>query len=286
MPVGTSTLTSQPPAADPGREFTFSDEQFRFLAGLASEKTGIVLAANKKDMIYGRLVRRLRALNLKDFDAYCALMRGPAGELELGQFINSVTTNLTRLFREPHHFEMLAAQLSALVQKGTRELRIWSAGCSSGMEPYSIAATLAHTLPRGHAIDAKILATDIDSGMLQTGERGDYPTPDLKDIPAFARKYLTETPDGDIHMATELKQLITFKQLNLLDPWPMRRQYDVIFCRNVVIYFDKPTKQRMFDRMADRLKPDGLLYIGHSENLNGICDRFQLVGRTVYRRVR
>ena len=202
--------------------------------------------------------------------------------------IAALTTNVTSFYREPHHFkhlrEAVLPDLVARARAGGR-VRLWSAGCSSGMEPYSIAITLAEALSSQRAIDARILATDIDSAMLQTGMRGVYPEPDLRDVPVAARRFFRAADHGEVTMPPATQGLIAFKQLNLLDDWPMRRRYDAIFCRNVVIYFDKPTKQRLFDRMADQLQPDGLLYIGHSENLTGISDRFQLVGRTVYRRV-
>ncbi len=266
------------------REFEFTDEHFRFLAGLASKKTGIVLAEQKRDMVYGRLVRRLRALQLDSFDAYCELLRSDAGDDELSHLVNAITTNLTSFFREGHHFKHLAEETQKLEDK---RLRIWSAGCSAGMEPYSIAMTLKGALPDIAKWDAKILATDIDSNMLATGIEGEYAINELNNIEAAHRRYLQQaTKPGKLRVSDELKKMIAFKQLNLLEAWPMKGPFDAVFCRNVVIYFDKPTKQKLFERMAEVIKPNGWLYIGHSENLHGISDRFELVGRTIYRRVK
>lgn len=267
------------------REFAFDDIHFRFLAGLANQKTGIVLAEHKRDMVYGRLVRRLRALNLEGFAEYCELLQSEAGKEELPHLVNAITTNLTGFFREAHHFDHLAEQAKTWNQSGTKKLRIWSAGCSSGMEPYSIAMTLKNVIPDIEKWDAKILATDIDSNMLNKGIVGEYNLSDLDKTPA-ACKALTSVTGSKVRMNQELKNLISFKQLNLLDAWPMKGPFDAIFCRNVVIYFDKPTKQVLFERMAEMLKPGSYLYIGHSENMHGICDRFELLGRTIYRRVK
>ena len=272
------------------REFAFSEQQFRFLAGLANEQTGIVLAEHKKDMVYSRLVRRLRALKLKSFDEYCALLKSEAGQEEMGNLVNAITTNLTSFFREKHHFEHLHDQvLAPLAAKppAQKRLRIWSAGCSSGMEPYSIAMTMKSAIKNLHQWDARILATDIDTNMLKTGMQGEYAAEQYENIPAAYRDDVTKTSKSErIAMSDDLKSLIAFKPLNLLEWWPMKGPFDAVFCRNVVIYFDKPTQAKMFSRMADLIKPDGWLYIGHSENLFKVCDRFELVGRTIYRRVR
>lgn len=268
------------------REFAFSDEDFRFLAGLANSKTGIVLTENKRNMVYGRLARRLRALELTSFRDYCSLLQSPQGEEELVNLVNAVTTNLTSFFREAHHFEHFAGVIREVAEKSKR-IRVWSAACSSGMEPYSMAMTMKHALPELHKWDAKILATDIDSNMLSIGMTGEYKTSDLEQLPGHCQQFVQSgSKPQTVRMRSDLKSLITFKQLNLLEPWPMKGPFDAIFCRNVVIYFDKPTKQRLFDRMANILPLGGWLYIGHSENLHGISDRFELVGRTIYRRVK
>lgn len=270
------------------REFTFSDTQFRYLAGLASKRTGIVLAEHKKDMVYSRLVRRLRVLKLQGFDEYCQLLQGEQVDEEIGHLVNAITTNLTSFFREKHHFEHLHdAVLVPLVTAAPAEkrLRIWSAGCSRGMEPYSIAMMVNAAIKKSNNWDAKILATDIDTNMLDIGKCGEYPIEQYENIPSSCREYVeVDKKNGTMHMKDSLKSQISFKPLNLLEHWPMKGSFDAIFCRNVVIYFDKPTQTKLFNRMADLLKPEGWLYIGHSENLFKVCDRFELTGRTIYRR--
>lgn len=271
------------------REFAFDKRDFRFLADLAYARTGIVLADHKQDMVYGRLARRLRALKLASFSEYCDLLQSDAGTDEMSQLINALTTNLTSFFREPHHFEHLRNEvLLPIVKSGKRpKLRVWSAAASSGMEPYSLAMTMREAIRDIDAWDAKILATDIDSNMLNKGRAGEYAASDVEDIPAMYKKYIEDGKTADrVQMSPDLRKLLTFNQLNLLERWPMKGQFDAVFCRNVVIYFDKPTKVKLFMRMAEVIKPDGWLYIGHSENLHGISDRFRLVGRTIYQRVK
>ncbi len=260
------------------REFDFSGDDFKFLSALAYEKTGIVLSEQKKDMVYGRLARRLRALGLSSFTEYCKILEADSEE-EMVHLVNAITTNLTSFFRENHHFDHLRDNLD----KNAKRIRIWSAACSAGMEPYSIAMVLKSTL--GNSCDAKILATDIDSNMLAKGTAGEYAVNEFEHIPTEYRKYVN-TSGNQVVMDDSLKQLIAFKQLNLLEGWPMKGPFDAIFCRNVMIYFDKETKQKLVDRLADLLKPGGWLYIGHSENMHGISDRFELAGRTIYRRVK
>lgn len=268
------------------REYAFSDSEFKFLSELVSQHTGIVLADHKRDMVYSRLARRLRALGLQSFAEYCELVQGEQGGEEMGNLVNAITTNLTSFFREAHHFEHLKQQvITPLATKPERKLRIWSSACSSGMEPYSIAMAMKSALPNIEKWDAKILATDIDTNMLRVGLKGEYAASEYKNISDIYQKYVTKQ-DDKVHVADELKDLISFKYLNLLQAWPMKGEFDAIFCRNVVIYFDKPTQRKLFDRMADRLKPGGWLYIGHSENLNNVCNRFELCGRTIYRRIK
>lgn len=270
------------------REFSFSDKEFRFLADLANQRTGIVLAAHKKDMVYSRLVRRLRVLKLKSFADYCDLMQRDEGSDEIGNLVNAITTNLTSFFREAHHFEHLKDQvLAPLAAAKSKRLRIWSAGCSAGMEPYSIAMTVKSAFKDLRGLDARILATDIDTNMLNRGIKGEYAEEQYKNIPPEYRDDVTQNKKEEtILMSDALMQLIAFKPLNLLESWPMKGPFDAVFCRNVVIYFDKPTQTKLFNRIADLMKPGGWLYIGHSENLFKVCDRFELVGRTIYRKLR
>jgi|CXWL01.1.fsa_nt_gi chemotaxis protein methyltransferase CheR len=275
---------------DDEREFAFSERDFSFIAGLVSKRTGIMLSENKKNMVYSRLARRLRVLGFNTFSQYCELIQSSAGDEEMGNLVNAITTNLTSFFREGHHFEHLRNNvllpLAASAPKPKR-LRIWSAGCSAGMESYSIALTIKYALKDLSKWDAKILATDIDTNMLDIGRSGEYSVEQLEKIPASYRSDIRSIDDGErIIMSEDLREIISFKQLNLLEKWPMSGIFDAVFCRNVVIYFDKPTQKVLFDRIADLIKPDGWLYIGHSENLHNVCDRFEPLGHTVYRKIR
>ena len=236
-------------------------------------------------MVYGRLARRLRALKLDSFSEYCELLQSQQGVDEMSHLVNAITTNLTSFFRESHHFDHLRDEVLPHIKD--KRLRIWSSACSSGMEPYSIAMIMRSAIPNLDQWDARVLATDIDTNMVNTGAAGEYSVSDLEQIPKGCKAYIERSPKPDrVNMSESLKKLIAFKQLNLLENWPIKGHFDAVFCRNVVIYFDKATKQKLFARMAEVIKPNGWLYIGHSENLHGISDRFELVGRTIYRRIK
>lgn len=272
------------------REFEFSDQDFRDLVVLVAERTGIALADHKRNMVYSRLAKRLRPLGLKTFRDYINYLKNDTQEDELGHFVNAVTTNLTHFFREDHHFNHLAEEVIAPLVKSPppgRKIRLWSAGCSSGMEPYSIAMTLHHAIPNIDQWDVKILATDIDTNMLRTGHIGEYKAEELQNIPeAYRKKYLVNGgAGGTLKMVPELRRLIAFNHLNLLHEWPINGVFDAVFCRNVVIYFNKETQRLLFSRYANVMKPNSWLYIGHSENITTLTNDFKLVGRTVYRRV-
>jgi chemotaxis protein methyltransferase CheR len=265
------------------KEFDLSDKEFRFLANLANAKTGIMLPDNKRDMVYSRLVRRLRALKLDSFSNYCELLSTNAADAEIPHLINAITTNLTHFFRESHHFEHLETQvIQKLLANNTKKIRLWSAGCSAGMEPYSLAMCLANQLGERKNIDAKILATDIDTNMLDKCVAGEYSIDEYENIPV-KYKSLVNKNNANMLMGEKLRELISFKHLNLLDDFPMKNKFDAIFCRNVVIYFDKATQKKLFTRMSKYLQPNGFLYIGHSENITNISDEWELIGRTIYR---
>jgi chemotaxis protein methyltransferase CheR len=273
-------------------EASFTDREFEFFAKLVYERSGIVLGAQKKSMMFSRLVRRVRDLGLRSFKAYGEHIRGPQGETEIGAFINAMTTNLTRFFREEHHFEFLEktvvpASVQHARQAGNSRLRIWSAGCSSGEEPYSIAITLQRALPSLAAHDARILATDLDTNMVARGASGIYPKAAVAELPPIWRDgFFHAAPDAKDKVVVDaaLRSLIAFKPLNLLGIWPMSGPFDAIFCRNVMIYFDGPTKARLINRLAEMLRPGGWLFIGHSETLLEHQAQLKLVGRTIYRR--
>lgn len=272
------------------QEHALRDAEFRKIVRLVMEKTGIVIGDHKRAFVHGRLGRRLRALGLSDFQDYCRLLESADGESEHHMLVNAVTTNHTSFFREPHHFEYLARSvLPAIVQDrgaGSRRLRIWSAGCSTGEEPYTLAMVLCGFAPMKDW-DRKILATDLDTNVVAQAAHGRYDQERAQSIPdTFRKRYVAVQPDGGALMGDDLRELISFAPLNLLDSWPMRGPFDVVFCRNVVIYFDRPTRATLFDRYAEILRPGGWLFVGHSESLLNITDRFELVGRTVYRRIR
>ena len=271
------------------REFEFRNEDFEALRTLVKRLTGINLSDQKRELVYGRLARRLRALQLRSFTQYRDLLAQDGGR-EIAQFCNAITTNLTSFFREPHHFEYLRERvLSPMAASGAaRRLRIWSAGCSSGEEPYSVAMTVLETLPEAHRWDVRILATDLDSDMLERGRRGLYGEERLESVsPQRRNRFFTEhrgREGSSYEVTAELKALITFKQLNLMHALPMRGPLDAIFCRNVVIYFDKDTQRDLFARIARLQQPGNLLFLGHSESLFKVSEDYTLIGKTVYRR--
>jgi chemotaxis protein methyltransferase CheR len=274
------------------REFPFTEAHFQTVRARVRDLTGIALSEAKHDLVYSRLSRRLRVLRLRDFDAYLAYLEGHP-EKENVEFINALTTNLTAFFREAHHFVDLRDRvLPELMRQRQyeRRIRIWSAGCSTGEEPYSLAIALHEALgsERKHW-DALILATDIDTGVLATASRGQYRGDRLKGLsPEQREKHfrpVSANANGDHVARDHLKESIRFRQLNLNGPWPMKGRFDVVFCRNVVIYFDKPTQQVLFNRIAGQMSPGAHLYIGHSENLFRICERFQHLGRTIHQLV-
>jgi len=270
------------------REFPMSQANFNVIKALAYEWTGIKLSDLKENMIYGRLARRVRALNLHNFDQYCALLQAE-DEQERREFINSITTNLTSFFREPHHFEFLKQQLlPALVTRNqaSRKIRIWSAGCSTGEEPHSIAMVVASMAELKHW-DVKILATDLDSNVLERAAGGIYSVERFDAFPSAYKQFIKKSADGEqVKIVDAVRGLIRFNQLNLLQPWPMKGPFDIIFCRNVVIYFDLETQRKLFDRYADKMVHKGHLFIGHSENLHKISDRFLGLGRTIYEKIK
>ena len=269
--------------------FEFTDRDFQFVARFIGERAGIVLGEGKRELVYGRLIRRLRALGLRRFGDYCALLEDDAHE-EVEHFINALTTNLTSFFREPHHFEHLATNLlpALLRQRGDKRLRVWSAGCSTGEEPYSIAMVLAEVMPPSW--DWKVLATDLDSNVVRTAAAGIYGIERVKGMDRVRlRRFFQRgggTREGLVRVRGELRERVRFRRLNLLEPWPLRAPVDIIFCRNVVIYFDKPTQRSLFERYADQLVAEGHLFVGHSESLFKVCDRFRPLGGTIYQKVR
>jgi chemotaxis protein methyltransferase CheR len=279
-----------PSAGKTDREYEFSDTDFRALRDLVKQITGINLAETKRELVYGRVSRRLRALGLSSFGEYRRLLEVENAP-ELVEFCNALTTNLTSFFRETHHFDYLRDQVLLPLTNdpnGPRRLRIWSSACSTGEEPYSIAMTILETLRDGQRWDIKILATDLDSNVLATAQQGIYAHDRVKGLdPQRVARFFRERSDGGTktyEAAKELKDLITFRQVNLMQALPMSGPLDIIFCRNVVIYFDKDTQRGLFARMSRLQRPDDLLFLGHSENLFNVSSDYTLIGKTIYRR--
>ena len=270
---------------------TLGDSEFAFLRAFVYEHCGISLGEHKRQLVQGRLLRRLRALKLKNFESYCELLRrDPHGEL--GELASAISTNVTAYFRESHHFDLLTNELLPrwlAEKKNGGRLRIWSAGCATGEEPYTLAIVLAEALEKhGGNVDAKILATDLSPQALETARQGVYPIERLEGVSVERRRRWFLRGEGEFEALAcvhpRLRELVSILPLNLLHDWPMQGPFDAIFCRNVVIYFDKPTKQRLFQRYAGLLPEGGYLFLGHSESMYGLNDNFDLIGRTVYRK--
>jgi chemotaxis protein methyltransferase CheR len=279
-------------AATVASGWSLGDKDFAFLSDFVYKHCGIVLGEHKRQLVQGRLVRRLRALRLDGFDEYVNLLRSDP-DAELGELASAISTNVTSFFREMHHYDLLANELlPSWIEKKKRSsdrLRIWSAGCSTGEEPYALAMVLAEALERtGSKVDARILATDLSPQALGAARAGTYSLERMGGISDERRNrwFLKGegTYEGLACVHPRLRELVTIQPLNLLHEWPMRGPFDAIFCRNVVIYFDKPTKQRLFERYAGLLEQGGYLFLGHSESMYGLSDSFDLVGRTVYRK--
>ena len=264
------------------KEFEFTARDFERVRTLIYKKAGIALAESKQEMVYSRLARRLRATGIGSFVTYLDKLEQGGDAEEWEAFTNALTTNLTSFFREAHHFPILAEHL----KKVKEPIEIWCSAASTGEEPYSIAMTACEAF-NTMTPPVRIIATDIDTNVLNTGANGVYSIDRLdKMSPERAKKFFLRGKgerEGLVRVRPELRQLITFKQVNLLsDNWGINTQFDVIFCRNVMIYFDKPTQGKILDRFAPLMKPDALLFAGHSENFLYVCDAFKLRGKTVY----
>ncbi|WP_322895401.1 MULTISPECIES: protein-glutamate O-methyltransferase [unclassified Yoonia] len=287
-------MTVAQPAAGadqiPG-DYHFTDADFQTIAAIAHKRYGLHLQASKKPLVYSRLTKRLRALGLPHFESYCALLSDAQDQDEHAHLLSALTTNVTHFFRERHHFTYLREKiLPALIQsaKGGNAVRIWSSACSAGQEAYCIAAMIRDACPEAGRLDIKVLATDVDPQIIQKARRGHY-DPDQAD--AIPQEYQSLMIEGAVtasgfQIKAELRSLVTFGEVNLIADWPMRRRFDVIFCRNAAIYFDKDTQTRLWQRFADVLNDGGHLMIGHSERLTGPAEaHFRSAGITTYQRL-
>ena len=281
-----SVTTAEPLADTPPneREFVFTASDFERVCRLIRARAGISLSSSKQDLVYGRLTRRLRALGFRSFAHYLDQLDDPAAP-EWEHFTNALTTNLTSFFREKHHFDMLADYLRE--HAGHGPLRLWSAAASTGEEAYSIAITVAQTLHRA-TDEVLILATDIDTSVLDKARVGIYPAERVDNLPAdVCKRYLQRgkgVHEGQVRVVERLRGMISFKRLNLLaESWPMRHKFDVVFLRNVLIYFDKSTQSALIEHLSRTIKPGGLLFIGHSESPHVDRRVLEPIGRTAYR---
>ncbi len=267
-------------------EFLFTEDDFKKIANILHSHAGIALAEGKAALVYSRLAKRLRTLGLRSFREYCSLVEGQQGVDERQAMMAALTTNVTRYFREPHHFdhlrEVVMPKLAETARRGGR-VRLWSAACSNGQEPYSMAITVLTALPEAASLDVKILATDIDPNMIAEGKAGVYREDAVAPVPLDLRRKWFKKSGAGWEVADELRELVAFRELNLIGDWPMKGKFDVIFCRNVVIYFDEPTQERIWGRFAPALVPGGTLYIGHSERVSGpAASQFETTGLTTY----
>ena len=269
-------------------EFAFTESDFKRISAMVHGDAGISLPDAKATLVYSRLAKRLRALGLNSFKDYCALVATAEGVDERQKMLAALTTNVTRFFREPHHFDHLKEKiLPPLLDAARRggKVRIWSAACSSGQEPFSIAMTILSLMPDAPERDIRILATDIDPNMVADGRAATYAEHLLDGVPADYRKRWTTTNGGFVRMADEARALITFNELNLIADWPMKGKFDAIFCRNVAIYFEDDTQARLWSRFAPLNQANGVLYIGHSERIQGpAVTAYRPDGVTTYRR--
>lgn len=279
----TSLSSSLPQRESAPREFSFSTVDFERVRKLIYQHAGISLSPVKQDMVYSRLARRLRATGKSSFADYLDALEKNGGD-EWERFVNSLTTNLTSFFREPHHFPIFAEHLHKL---GTRRpIRVWCSAASTGEEPYSIAITVAETFG-SNTSHVSIMASDLDTNVLATAQRGVYPIERVEKLsPERLRKFFlrgTGAQEGYVSVRPELKNMIQFQRINLLDQhYPIKGPLDVIFCRNVMIYFDKPTQYKILSRFAPLMQADGLMFAGHSESFLHAADLFKSQGKTVY----
>lgn len=271
-------------------EFPLTDADFTTIARILHEDSGILLSTSKSTLVYSRLAKRLRALGLASFKEYCSYIAGAEGASERMTMLAALTTNVTHFFRENHHFEHLKTHLLppllAEAKRGGR-VRIWSAGCSNGHEPYSIALTILSLMPDAAEHDVKILASDIDPNVVAFARAGVYDETTLEAVPKDLRRRWFKPVSGTGYEVDDaMRELIAFRELNLIGEWPMKGSFDAIFCRNVTIYFDQPTREKIWYRFCRYMEPDAWLYIGHSERMTGSAAQYlTYAGTTAYRRM-
>lgn len=283
-------MTSAAQSAMVEGEFVFTAQDFRQIAHILHSHAGIALNEGKAALVYSRLAKRLRVLGLRSFRDYCTLLEGVEGVDERQAMTAALTTNVTRFYREQHHFDHLRDQLMPELAERARRggrVRLWSAACSNGQEPYSMALTILSVLPEAADLDVRILATDIDPNMVAEGIAGTYAEEALAPVPPMLRnRFFSKTAGQDrvrFAVTEPLRRLVSFRELNLIGAWPMKGRFDVIFCRNVVIYFDEETQETIWRRFTPVMAPGATLYIGHSERVTGpAAEQLQTSGLTTY----
>jgi chemotaxis protein methyltransferase CheR len=289
--IGAMELQQSPDEVLANGEYPLRRRDLVDIAAMIYSDAGISLNETKASLVYSRLSKHIRNLGLSGFKEYCSLVSSPAGAAERREMLSHLTTNFTRFFRENHHFEHLKTEvlpeLLARAKSGGR-VRIWSAACSDGQEPYSIALTVLAMMPNAADFDFRILATDIDPKILALARAGAYDEAALETVsPAMGKQWFQEAEiqgRRKFLIDDRVKRLITFNELNLMAQWPFKGTFDVIFCRNVVIYFDEPTQVKIWSRFADLLPVGGHLYIGHSERVSGEAKHvLDNTGITTYR---
>lgn len=276
------------PAIKELKSYDLTARHFEEVAAFIYKIAGIRLMRGKEELVKSRLSRRLRALGMDDFDQYLALVKSDKAGKELTNFLDALTTNKTSFLREARHFDFVRDNIIPLLRETNQPVRIWSAGCSSGEEPYTLAMILREHLPNIDRRDVRILATDLSTQVLQTAQEAIYDGETMLPLPpAFAQKYFTPVSKGAgnlFQVRDNVRQMVRFARLNLMGPWPMQGLFNFIFCRNVMIYFDKQTQGNLVRRFGEKLMPQGYLFIGHSESLTGANHNFQYVQPALYRK--
>lgn len=272
------------------KKISLSDAEFEKLRDLVFKVSGISLAQTKKELVVSRFTKRVKALKLQSFSDYYDLLVSSSGFSEVQNFINSITTNKTDFFREAHHFDFITSTfIPQVVASGKRVVRVWSAACSTGEEPYTIAMVMAKHLVEPYNIPVKILATDIDTSVLKTAARGVYESGVLNTVPEeYMKRYFLRGKGeslGLFKIKDEIKQMVTFKQLNFIAPeYPITSTFDMIFCRNVIIYFNPETKKLVVNRLFRYLNDGGYIMMGHSEALFNMIDGLVYLKNTIYQK--
>lgn len=276
----------------PGSDIVLTDAQFIEISEMVRRLAGINLHDGKKQLVKARLNKRLRILGMKDFRQYLTYLEKDSSGTELTTMLDVLSTNLTSFFRQPDQFDFLGKYLADRFRSGSRRLRIWCAGCSSGEEPYSVAISVRENAPSDAITDVRILATDLAGVMLTAARRGEYGPDQLSTVSQQRRKDFFEVvqtkPETRYRVSESLRRMITFARLNLMNPWPMKGPFDVIFCRNVMIYFDQPTSAELVERFAKIMTPGGLFFIGYAESLSCKAKQtrsFRYLRPNVYERV-